>query len=122
MLAPASQTRKLVGDYDSQSGDDAMRGYVISPEAVQDLRDIRAFIALDNPNAAERVIDQLFAAFAGLVEFPQKGHIRRDLTSRNVRFWAVGNYLVVYRSMRNSLQIVAILQGARDIPRVLNER
>jgi antitoxin ParD1/3/4 len=99
-----------------------MPGYVISPEALEDLQNIQDFIALDNPKAAERVIEQLFAAFESLAKFPHKGHLRPDLTKRNVRFWPVGSYLVVYRVTRRSLQVAAILHGARDVLRVLEMR
>jgi len=95
------------------------RGYVISPEDLQNMQD---FIALDNPKAAEKVIEQLFAAFESLVKFPHKGHLWPDFTKRNVRFWAVGSYLVVYRVTRGSLQVAAILHSARDVLQVLEMR
>jgi plasmid stabilization system protein ParE len=64
-----------------------MAGSLISPEALQDLQSIQEFVALDNPHAAEKIIDQLFAAFENLAKFPHIGHRRPDLTNRNVRFW-----------------------------------
>ena len=99
-----------------------MAGYSVSPEAMDDLQGIWGFIALDNPSAADRLIDELFAAFEQLALWPGQGHFRRDLTDRNVRFWPVGSYLVVYRDDRGPVEIVAILHGARDIPRVIEER
>jgi plasmid stabilization system protein ParE len=99
-----------------------MAGSLISPEALQDLQSIQEFIALDNPHAAEKIIDQLFAAFENLAKFPHIGHRRPDLTNRNVQFWATCAYLVVYRIVPDGLQIVAILHGAQDVPRVLENR
>ena len=36
--------------------------YVLHPEAVRDLEEIWEYIAQDNPDAADRVIDEIFAA------------------------------------------------------------
>jgi len=99
-----------------------MAGYFLSPEAMDDLHGIRDFVALDSPTAADRLIDQFFGAFEQLALWPGQGHSRRDLTDRNVRFWPVGSYLVVYRGDRGPLETVAILHGARDIPRVIEQR
>ena len=63
-------------------------------------------------------MDELFEAFEHLAEWPGSGHTRRDLTQRDVRFWPVRSYLVVYRE-KAPLQIVAILHGARDIPSII---
>jgi plasmid stabilization system protein ParE len=96
--------------------------YELSPEALDDLQLIQDFIAVDSAEAAERVIDQFFEAFEQLAAWPKTGHVRPDLTSKSVRFWPVGGYLVVYREYSSSIQIVAVLHGARDVPSVLNTR
>ena len=98
-----------------------MPGYVLSPEALQDLQGIWDFIAADNPNAANRVVDELFQAFQQLAERPGQGHTRRDLTQRDVRFWPVRSYLVVYREHMEPLEVVGILHGARDIPSIIGD-
>jgi plasmid stabilization system protein ParE len=46
--------------------------YVLHPEAFADLDDIRSFIAEENPDAADRVISEIFDAIRGLVRFPVK--------------------------------------------------
>jgi plasmid stabilization system protein ParE len=99
-----------------------MAEYLLSPEAVEDLQGIWDFIALDNASAADAVLDELFDGFEMLAQWPRQGHVRSDLTERNVRFWPVGSYLVVYREDRTPLEVVAILHGARDIPSVIHKR
>ena len=47
-----------------------MAGYILSPEARGDLQGIWEFIALDNPDAATRIVNELLAAFEHLVEWP----------------------------------------------------
>lgn len=91
----------------------------LSPESLEDLENIWNFIAADDPAAADRVIDELFEAFQRLASWPGTGHFRRDLTERQVRFWPVRSYLVVYRESSSGVQIVAILHGSRDVPTVL---
>ncbi len=46
------------------------------------------------------------------------GHGRQDLTSRDVRFWRVHSYLVIYRSS-TPLRIVRIIHGKRDVSKLL---
>lgn len=99
-----------------------MAEYLLSPEALDDLRSIRDFIALDSPTAAERVLDELFTSFDQLAEWPRQGHARSDLTDREVRFWPVGSHLVVYQADSIPLQIVAILHGARDVTIVIQNK
>ena len=99
-----------------------MLAYVISPDALQDLQDIWDFIASDNVSAANELQDEFFDAFEKLAQRPQMGHTRPDLTNRDLRFWPVGSYLIVYRKAPSRLQVVAILHGARDIPAIIRER
>jgi plasmid stabilization system protein ParE len=96
--------------------------YVLSPNALQDLQDIWDFISSDNVTAADKLENELFEAFEMLAERPRMGHTRSDLTERDVRFWPLGSYLIVYRSIPTALEIVAVLQGARDVPEVIRKR
>jgi antitoxin ParD1/3/4/toxin ParE1/3/4 len=99
-----------------------MSGYELSPESLQDLQDIWDFIAPDSVTAADRLESELFEAFELLAQRPRMGHTRSDLTARDVRFWPVGSYLIVYRRISTKLQIVAVLHGARDIVEVIRRR
>ena len=99
-----------------------MSAYLLSPEALQDLQSIWDFVASDSVDAADKLVDRLFEAFEQLARWPRQGHTRPDLTGRDVRFWPVGPYLVVYREKTNPLGIVAILHGARDVPEIIRGR
>jgi plasmid stabilization system protein ParE len=96
--------------------------YVLAPDVLQDLQDIWDFIGSDNVPAANKLEDESFEAFEMLAKRPRMGHTRSDLTERDVRFWPVGQYLIVYRSLPNTLQIVAVLHGARDVVEVIRKR
>jgi plasmid stabilization system protein ParE len=99
-----------------------MTSYILAPEALQDLQEPRDYIAAENLDAADRVIDTLFAAFERLAAMPDLGHRREDLTDRPLRFWTVDAYLVIYRAERTPIEIVAVTHGGRDIPRLLQHR
>jgi plasmid stabilization system protein ParE len=76
-------------------------GFVLHPEAAQDIRDIWEFIAEDSPSAAGRVGGEILGAIRGLVGMPHQGHRRPDLTSRPLRFVLVREYLIAYARTRN---------------------
>lgn len=87
-----------------------------------DLTEIWEYIADDNLDAADRWITHLREAFESLARAPGIGHKREDLTAFPVLFWPVGAYLVIYRLWRKRVEIVAVTQGARDIPSLLHRR
>jgi antitoxin ParD1/3/4/toxin ParE1/3/4 len=99
-----------------------MTGYVLAEAAALDLDTIWEYIAQDNVPAADRWIDKLFEAFESIASHPGIGHKREDLTALPVLFWPVGSYLIVYRVKSGAIEIVAVTQGARDIPAFLSSR
>lgn len=73
-----------------------MSGFALHPAAFSDLEEIYEYIVIDSPDAAERVIADIFNGIRGLAQFPYHGHQRPDLTSRPLRFKIVREYLVAY--------------------------
>ncbi len=96
--------------------------YILSPAARHDLAEIDAFIALDDPVAAERVIATLKAAMEHLATFPHTGRPQDDLTPRSYYFWPVHSYHVVYRPNTTPLEILRVINTARDAGAALEER
>ena len=99
-----------------------MNEYVLGAEAELDLDEIWEYIAEDNIDAADRWIGKLFDAFDSLAQNPGMGHRRDDLTAYPILFWPVGAYLILYRVQKGFIEIVAVTQGARDIPSFLHQR
>jgi len=93
-------------------------GYALHPGAFADLDEIRGYIARDSPDAADRVMAEIFDAIRGLVPFPQRGHRRPDLSSRSLRFTLVREYLIAYAPDDKPLSVVAVMHGRRS-PRVM---
>ena len=98
-----------------------MKKFELTQRALGDLRDIWEYMCEDSFDAADRVHEDLFRAFAQLVDTPGIGHRRPDLTTRDVLFWRVHSYLIVYRDS-NPLRIVRVVHGRRDVEKLLNTR
>ena len=97
-----------------------------SEDVLRDIADIHLFIAVENPDAAERFLAALRLSFRTLAQWPEIGpryqSNRAELAG--LRFWPVRrftNYLIFYRVIAKSgqLHIVRVLHGARDVPQVL---
>ena len=95
-----------------------MSGYALHPEALADLEEIRDFVADDSPDAADRLIAEIFDAFRSLVSFPNQGYSRPNLASRPLRFKLVREYVMAYAPHRDPLWVIAVIHGRRS-PRVM---
>jgi plasmid stabilization system protein ParE len=63
-----------------------MSKYALTPLAKADVNAILSYIDADSVDAGNRVEQAIFAAGEFLARAPLRGHVRRDLTKRNVRF------------------------------------
>jgi toxin ParE1/3/4 len=99
-----------------------MKEYSLTDLAKDEVRDIWEFIARDNEDAADRWIARIVEAFDMLARNPHIGHTRTDLADRQFLFWPIGEYLAIYRIVNEDIEIVAVTQGARDIPSYLRRR
>ena len=99
-----------------------MTPYLVAPEAEDDLQQIWRYLLGEAGLAvANRIQGELVDAFEGLADVPGKGHRRPDLTRRDVLFFSVYQYMIVYRRAE-TLEIVAVLHGKRDVKRMLKSR
>ena len=99
-----------------------MSAFLLSPGAAQDIEDICDFIAQDSNAAADRVRREILDAMQGLANMSGKGHTRKDLTSRNVLFWTIRSYQIIYSPETKPLKIHAVLHGKRNLRRILKDR
>jgi toxin ParE1/3/4 len=95
-----------------------MRRLVLSKTAFKDLAEIWHFIATDNPDAADRVRDDLQSAMKRLAEMPSIGHQRSDVANSAYRFWRVYSYLIAYRVRQRTLYVSRVIHGARNLRRL----
>ena len=99
-----------------------MNRFRLSKESIADLSEIWDYIAEDNLDSADRLLDKFYETFADIAERPTIGHKREDLTSQNVLFWPIDSYLVIYKPDSSPLQIVAVLHGRRNVKSILRKR
>jgi plasmid stabilization system protein ParE len=92
--------------------------YALHPEAFNDLDEIRAHVAEDSPDAADRIVTEIFDSIRALVLFPHQGYRRPNLTSRPLRFKLVHEYVIAYAPDKKPLWVVAVFPGRRS-PRVM---
>jgi toxin ParE1/3/4 len=86
--------------------------FKVSKPAKQDLDEIWLYIAQDSINAADRFIDYLTERFPLLASSPRMGRSREDLAS-GLRCHPVKNYLILYRLVKNRVEIARVVHGAR---------
>jgi antitoxin ParD1/3/4/toxin ParE1/3/4 len=97
--------------------------YILSPEAKDDLREIREYlVSRGGRRLARYVLQEIRAAFRLLASRPEAGHLRQDLTPLPVKFWPVFSYLIVYDPAARPLGIVRVLHGRRDVEAILDQR
>ncbi len=84
--------------------------------ATRQLTEAHAYIAADNPAAADRLVSKIEDAVEQLSDYPHSG---REGRVKDTRELAVldSPYLIVYRIRnKNTLQVLAILHGKRRWP------
>ncbi len=84
--------------------------------ALEDVREIRAYIAGDSPRYARAVAERIFAAVDRLHEHPLSGRVVPELGQAAVREVIEPPYRIVYRVRAEVLEVVAVVHGARQFP------
>lgn len=83
--------------------------------AEDDLIEIWAHVAQDDPAAADRLLDRIDGACWRLAVHPRLGPARPDIVA-GLRCWVVGRYLVLYREIDGGVEIVRVVHGTRHLP------
>jgi toxin ParE1/3/4 len=91
--------------------------------AITDLAEIRAYIATHYPNLAQPISSKLRDSLNGLAQFPNLGKPGRVFGTRELIIPKVGKstYVVVYRVAGDTVQILRVLAGTRDVDAILDE-
>lgn len=85
-----------------------------SPAAENDLNEIWWFIAQDNPDNADKLLDEIAETSSKLAQFKNMGR-NRDELHRGLRSFPVGRYLIFYMPIIGSIELVRVLHGMMDI-------
>ena len=108
------------------STDNDMIQLFYSPEALQDLSEIKEYIEheLCNPSAAVHVINDLLDALDKVKEFPDMGaNLSHTIgIENNYQFIASGNYIAFYRHEKDKIFVDRILYKKRNYIHILFEK
>ncbi len=94
-----------------------MKPLVISLAARDDLLDIAAYIAEDNPERANSFVPELEAKARLTAERPLSFPARDEL-SPLLRSAVHGRYVIFFRDLADHVRIVRVLHSSRDFGRV----
>ena len=94
---------------------------IFAEPAAQDIKDIIAYIALEDRQAAEAVYRAIMKATGLLLEFPALGHPGRLPGTREYSITALP-YVLVYQADSSAVTVLAVFHGARDLARALASR
>jgi toxin ParE1/3/4 len=94
-----------------------MAKLVILPAARADLIDIGDFIALDNRPRAASFVAEIEAKIVEVGERPGSFQ-KRDELHKGLRHARHGRYLIFFIEKGDEVQIVRVIEGSRDLPRL----
>lgn len=84
------------------------------PRAARDLEEIGDYIARDDPVRAVSFVREMRERCLRIAQHPHAGPLREDL-GEGIRMIVFGKYVVLYRQQGDTVHIIRVLQGARDI-------
>jgi len=94
--------------------------FILDPCVEDELWEIWKFIAVDNPEAATRVVEAAYKTFATLALTPGFGRPRksRDPCLKGIRSWSISgfdSYLIFYRGAAEGVQVMHAYHASRNI-------
>jgi toxin ParE1/3/4 len=91
---------------------------VRSIAAKTDLAEIWSYLAERSPRAADRLLKEIEQQIERLAEFPEIGPQRPEIGT-GARVLTIGNYIVLYRFDGETVAIMRVVHGARDLGELL---
>ncbi len=79
-----------------------------SPLAVDQARDIAAYITLDKPSAAERWVEGIFDSVDRWIDFSQSGRVVSEIKRNDIREIVQGSYRVVYKIQETQILVLLV--------------
>jgi toxin ParE1/3/4 len=88
-----------------------------TPQAIEDLEAIHAYVARDSIRYASLLVERLFGAVERLTTFPESGRIVPEFQRKDLREVILGSYRIVYRLHDEHAVILTVFHGARLFPK-----
>lgn len=93
--------------------------------AVRDLEELLSYIAVESQTDAIRVLKRIETRASALESSPARGRVVLELARFGMRTWReliVRPYRLVYRIEADTVTVLAVFHGRRDLEDVLLER
>lgn len=87
---------------------------VRSPRAGDDLIELWSHIAVDNPSAADRMLDTIETKLRLLTATPGLGPARPDI-AEGLRLFLIRRYVALYRELPDGIEVVRVVHGMRRL-------
>ena len=99
---------------------------MLTDAAACDLDEIYSTISLhDSPQKADHVIERIEKVFSSLSEYPERGVHPKELRAIGIRDYReifFKPYRVIYRILDNTVYVLLIVDGRRDMQSLLQWR
>ena len=92
----------------------------ITSLAEADLEEVWLYIAQGGEARADQFLDKILKQCRQLAEFPRMGQARENL-ALNLRSFPVKKYVIFYRPAGDTIDVIRILHGARDIESIFRD-
>ena len=89
------------------------RGLAWSPEAVEDIESIAAYIERDSAWYAKAVASKIVETAEAIPEFPELGRIVPEFGDPAIRERFAYGYRIIYRLEPERILVVAVIHGSR---------
>jgi toxin ParE1/3/4 len=86
--------------------------------AVEDLRELHAYIARDSETYASGFVERIILAADRLADYPKVGRIVPETNDENVRELLYQRYRIIYRVKGDSIEMLSVIHGARDLEEI----
>lgn len=95
----------------------------INPMAISDIQELKAYITEDNPGAAVKLGNVIYAKIGELADFPEMGTplSAKVKMKTDYRYLVCGSYLVFYKVEGEFISVYRVLNGVRDYLAILFE-
>lgn len=83
--------------------------------AVEDLRELHAYIARDSEVYASGFVGRIILAAERLTAHPRVGRVIPETNDENIRELLFQHYRIIYRVNDEQVEILTVIHGTRDL-------
>lgn len=87
--------------------------------ALDNLNDIAEYIAISNPYAAKKLVENVFSKVQRLEQFADSGRVPEEISNLNYREVVVNPCRVFYKVDNDSVFILHVMRQERDLRKFL---